>query len=101
MEVRAYLSYRRIKLPFTYWRSTHGHEVDFLIGERTAVEVKASSRVVPEDFKGLKALAEEGVFADFFLVSQDPVATRQANIRTIHWEEFVKRLWQGEIIAAG
>jgi len=58
MEIRAYLSYRRRKLPFPYWRSTHGHEVDFLIGEKTAVEVKATSRVVPGDFKGLKALAE-------------------------------------------
>ena len=65
------------------------------------MEVKASSRVGPADFKGLKALAEEGVFADFFLVSQDPVATRQANIQAIHWEEFVRRLWQGEIIATG
>jgi len=101
MEIRAYLSYSRIKLPLTYWRSTHGHEVDFLIGERTAVEVKATRRVVPGDFKGLKALAEERVFSDFFLVSQDAVVTRQANIRAIHWEDFLKRLWQGKIIATG
>ncbi|MFO7558991.1 MAG: ATP-binding protein [Desulfobacterales bacterium] len=99
MEIRAYLSYSRIKLPLTYWRSTHGHEVDFLIGERTAVEVKATKRVVPGDFKGLKALAEERVFSNFFLVSHDSVATRQANILAIHWEDFLKRLWQGKIIA--
>lgn len=100
MEIRAYLSYSRIKLPFTYWRSTHGYEVDFLVGEKTAVEVKATTRVVPGDFKGLKALAEERVFSKFFLVSQDPVATRQTNIHAIHWEDFLKRLWLGEIIAA-
>jgi len=29
MELRAYLSYRRKKLPLTYWRSKSGHEVDF------------------------------------------------------------------------
>jgi predicted AAA+ superfamily ATPase len=98
MEIRAYLSYRRIKVPFTYWRSTHGHEVDFLVGERTAVEVKASTRVVPGDFKGLKALAEERVFSELFLVTQDAIATRQANVQAIHWEDFLKRLWQGEII---
>lgn len=100
MEIRAYLSYRRIKRPFTYWRSTHGHEVDFLIGEETAVEVKATSRVVPEDFKGLKALAEERVFKSLFLVSQDAVATRHENTQAIHWEAFLKRLWRGEIIGA-
>ena len=99
MEIRAYLSYSRIKLPFTYWRSTHGHEVDFLVGERAAVEVKATTRAVPGDFKGLKALAEERVFSDLFLVSQDAVATRQANIQAIHWEDFLERLWQGKIIA--
>ena len=49
----------------------------------------------------LKALAEERVFTDFFLVSRDMVATRHANIQAIHWEEFLKRLWQGEIIATG
>jgi uncharacterized protein len=101
MEIRAYLNYSRTKLPLTYWRSTHGHEVDFLIGETAAVEVKATERVTPRDFKGLKALAEEGVYTDFFLVSQDRVATRQGNIQAIHWEDFLKRLWHGEIIAAG
>jgi uncharacterized protein len=100
MEIRAYLSYQRIKSPLTYWRSTHGHEVDFLIGEKTAMEVKAASRVTPGDFRGLKALSEEGVFKDLFLVSQDTVSTRQENILAIHWEEFLRRLWQGEIISS-
>jgi uncharacterized protein len=99
MEIRAYLSYRRIKRPLTYWRSTHGHEVDFLIGDKAAVEVKAASRVVPADFRGLKALSEEGVFENLFLVSQDSVSTRHGNILAIHWEEFLRRLWQGEIVS--
>jgi len=100
MEIRAYLNYSRTKVPLTYWRSTHGHEVDFLIGETTAVEVKATERVTPRDFKGLKALAEEGIYTDFFLISQDGVATRQGNIQAVHWEDFLTRLWHGEIITA-
>jgi predicted AAA+ superfamily ATPase len=100
MEIRAYLSYNRTKLPLSYWRSTHGHEVDFLVGEKIAVEVKATTRLVPGDFKGLKALAEEDVFTDLFLVSQDAVATRQEKIRAIHWQDFLKRLWREEIIPA-
>ena len=44
MELRAYLSYRRKKIPLTYWRSKNGHEVDFLLGTRTAIEVKASKK---------------------------------------------------------
>ena len=45
-----------------YWRSKNGHEVDFLIGTRTAIEVKASKKISGNDFKGLKYLSEEGVF---------------------------------------
>lgn len=100
MEIRAYLNYNRSKLPLSYWRSTHGHEVDFLVGEKSAVEVKATTRLVPADSRGLKALAEEQVFADLFLVSQDAVATRQGKIQAIHWQDFLNRLWRGEIIRA-
>lgn len=98
MEIRAYLGYRRIKLPLSYWRSTHGHEVDFLIGEKVAVEVKSSQHVTSTDFKGLKILAEEEIFSDFYLVSQDPVETKKNNIHAIHWKNFLERLWQGKII---
>jgi len=51
MELRAYLSYTRKKPPLRYWRSKNGHEVDFLIGETTAIEVKASRKVSRNDFK--------------------------------------------------
>lgn len=38
MELRAYLSYRRKKLPLTYWRAKSGHEVDFLIGGKEGIK---------------------------------------------------------------
>ena len=98
MEIRAYLGYKRLKSSLSYWRSTHGHEVDFLIGEKIAVEVKSSQRVTSTDFKGLKVLSEEEIFSDFYLVSQDPVETKKNNIYTIHWKNFLEKLWQGKII---
>jgi predicted AAA+ superfamily ATPase len=72
MEIRAYLSYRRKKRELAYWRSTHGYEVDFLIGIETAIEVKASQKVSGRDLRGLKALKEENIFKNYILVSQDP-----------------------------
>lgn len=57
----------------TKFRASHNCSMRFT---GSFVEIKATSRVVQGDFKGLKALAEEGVFRDFFLVSQDVVATR-------------------------
>ena len=98
MELRAYLSYRRKKIPLTYWRSKNGHEVDFLLGTKTAIEVKASKRISRNDFKGLKYLQEEGVFQNFVLVSQDPVSIREGNILTLHWQKFLSVLWKDKSI---
>jgi predicted AAA+ superfamily ATPase len=98
MEIRAYLSYRRKKVPMRYWRSTHGHEVDFLIGEHTAIEVKASKRVTSYDFKGLKFLEQEGVFREFIVVSQDPVNTRKGDYQALYWERFLDALWSDEFV---
>lgn len=97
MEVKAFLSYNRIKEPMSFWRSLNGQEVDILVGERAAIEVKSSGRVSPRDFKGLKALSEEGVFREFYLVSQDRVSIRQGEILAMHWGDFLKRLWEGKL----
>jgi len=98
MELRAYLSYRRKKLPLTYWRSKNGHEVDFLLGTRTAIEVKATKKISRNDFKGLKYLKEEGVFSNFILVSQDPVSTLTDSILTLPWQKFLSDLWKNKFV---
>jgi len=85
MELRAYLSYRRNKLPLTYWRSKNGHEVDFLLGTKN-------------DFKGLKYLKEEGVFQNLILVTQDPISTLTDNILAIPWQEFLSGLWKDKFV---
>ena len=96
MEIRAYLSYKRRKLQLSYWRSTHGYEVDFLVGRETAVEVKASKKISQRDFKGLKALEEEKIFKNYILVSQDPINTRDGNFQALYWKKFLDNLWSGK-----
>ncbi len=98
MELRAYLSYTRKKLPLSYWRSKNGHEVDFLIGERTAIEVKATKKISRNDFKGLSYLKEEGIFQNFILVSQDPVSSRVDQILALPWQKFLTDLWKDAFI---
>jgi predicted AAA+ superfamily ATPase len=98
MELRAYLSYRRKRLPLTYWRSKNGHEVDFLLGTKTAIEVKASKKISRNDFKGLKYLKEEGVFKNLILVSRDPVSSLTDNILTLPWQKFLSDLWRDKYI---
>ncbi len=98
MEIRAFLNYRRKGAELSYWRSTHGYEVDFLIGQEIAVEVKASKKITKRDFKGLKALKEEGVFKKYILVSQDPINTSDGNVMTVYWENFLDDLWSDRIV---
>jgi len=98
MEIRAYLSYKRIKHQLSYWRSVHGYEVDFLIGTNTAVEIKASQKTVKRDLKGLKALEEENIFKNYILVSQDPVNTKDKNIQALYWEKFIEDLWADKFV---
>lgn len=98
MELRAYLSYTRKKLPLCFWRTSDGHEVDFVIGDQVAIEIKSSKKMSAKHLKGLKYLREEGRIERYYLVSQDPIALKQDGIYILPWDNFIKRLWDGEII---
>ncbi len=97
MELRAYLSYTRKPDELRFWRSVNDQEVDFVVGDHTAIEVKSTPRVSPKDLTGLKTLAEEKKFQDFLLVSQDPLATTREGVRCLPWETFLEKLWGGEL----
>ncbi|MFC1463159.1 ATP-binding protein, partial [Verrucomicrobiota bacterium] len=58
-ELRSYLDYRG-KEGLCYWRSTSGFEVDFILMDTTAIEVKGKTNVNSRDLRGLRALREEG-----------------------------------------
>ncbi|CAN5375223.1 ATP-binding protein [soil metagenome] len=98
LELRAYLDYRRCQDVLGFWRSTHQHEVDFLIGDHTAIETKASNKISTRDLKGLQTLQEEGICQQYFLISQDAVETKYGNITCLHWKTFLERLWEDKII---
>ena len=97
LELRCYLDYRRNKDPLGFWRSKHQHEVDFTIGNHTAIETKSSKKVTNHDLKGLIALKEENIFRQYFLVSQDPIETKDDAIQCLHWKTFLTRLWADEL----
>jgi uncharacterized protein len=98
MELRSYLSYKRIKKELCYWRTGAGQEVDFVIGDDVAIEVKSASRIGEKQLKGLRYLMEEGVIGRFFLVSFDEIDRESEDgIRILHWRSFLAALWDGEI----
>ncbi len=95
-EIRAYLSYSNKRDSFMFWRSKSNYEVDFLIGEETAIEVKASKKISQRDHKGLKALLEEGPRKHAFIVSTDKINQSFGKIQHIYWETFLENLWAGK-----
>jgi predicted AAA+ superfamily ATPase len=93
LELRAYLALHRLAYPLSYWRSTSRMEVDFIIGDELAVEVKASHQVVERDLKGLLALREEGLVRKYMVVSMDPRPRQLLGIDIIPVDHFLTKLW--------
>ena len=96
-EVRAYLSYVRKQHKLTYWR-TKSYEVDLIIGNKVAIEIKFSTRVKDEFFHGLQALREEKLISQFYLVGRFESEGTQDNIPYLSYKNFLKMLWGNEII---
>ena len=98
LELRCYLDYRRKLDRLGFWRSKSQHEVDFTIGDHTAIETKSSQKVTTADLHGLKALQEENIFISYYLVSQDLIETKHNNIHCIHWKTFLIKLWSDQLL---
>ena len=94
-ELRGYSDYVSAA-PLSYWRSTSGFEVDFVIGDHTAVEAKAKENLSPADVRSLKALAEEKKLKRYLCVSLEPRMRKLEGVPILPWREFLERLWSGE-----
>jgi predicted AAA+ superfamily ATPase len=97
LEIRAKLDYSRNDAPFTYWRTLSGAEVDFLIGDRVAIEVKAKDRVTRRDQSGLRALDEEIRLNRKLIVCNEPRRRWDESIEIVPIEEFLVDLWEGRL----
>ncbi|MBF0300739.1 MAG: ATP-binding protein [Oligoflexia bacterium] len=96
MEIKAANSYLRKHQSLCFWRSVNGQEVDFLIANKIAIEVKSKTNASLRDAHGLLALKEEKVFKKYVLVSQDKLIRKEENIEFIYYKDFLKSLWEGE-----
>lgn len=99
LELRAALAYSRSRQQLTFWRTEGGVEVDFLIGNEVAIEVKAAERVQQRDCNGLRALAEDIELSRKIIVCHEKHEWRTDDgIDVMPLEVFLRRLWQGEIL---
>lgn len=94
LELRAYLDYRRSTLPLSFWRSQSHFEVDFLVGDAVAIEVKAKTSVSERELKGLRALREDVKLKHAVVVSLERSRRKtEDGILILPVQEFFDGLW--------
>lgn len=98
LELRAYLSYKRRQEKLTFWKSQSGFEVDVIVGNKLAIEIKSSELIQPKHLKGIKALREEGLIENYAVVSRDPNPRLVDGMNVYPWEVFLRKLWSDELL---
>jgi len=93
-ELRSFCSYRG-RGSLHYWRSRSGFEVDFILDERVAIEVKAKRNVSARDLRGLRALREEKLLEHYLVVSLEENERRVDGLHILPWRRFLDDLWDG------
>lgn len=99
-ELKTYTDYRhKGLLDLHFWRSKSGYEVDFILGESTAIEVKSAKNVTPKMFKGMMALNEEQLFKNKIIVTPDTVVRNtEEKIQILPYQVFLEKLWGDELL---
>jgi len=99
MELLAHRVYRELYYNVNFWRTKSGFEVDFILGDgEVAIEVKGKSRIDNADLRAIKTFIQEYRPARAVVVCNEASARIHENIRILPWRDFLKMLWNGEMI---
>lgn len=103
-ELRAWLHYHDRDDPLAYWKTYDGQEVDFVIETDkglVAIEAKSADRWDPRWNRGLCALRERhpGGLRAAYGVFAGERAMQFDDVLVLPWRQFLRRLWQGELLA--
>jgi predicted AAA+ superfamily ATPase len=99
MELLAHRSYCDLNYDVNFWRTKSGLEVDFILGRgEVAIEVKGTRRIDKKDLRPLKAFVQEYHPAKAFVICNEVAARLHENILILPWRNFLKMLWNGEIV---
>jgi len=98
LELRAYLSYRRLRSPLSYWQSQQHQEVDFIVGDDIAIEVKSADKIHDKHLKGIRLLKQENICKKYMVISHDLIHRKEEGIDIIHWKYFLEKLWNDDLL---
>lgn len=98
-ELMAYTGYLK-KSPLKYWRTQDMKEVDFILNDEFAIEVKAKAVLKPSDFAGLRSLREEKKIRKYFLIytgKESRYLESEKEIEILPYTVFLDRMWEGAL----
>ena len=96
-ELRAYTEYKQLP-SLKHWNVAKRYEVDFILANSVAIEVKSSKNINKRHLKSLIKLKEEEAHSKFYLVCNEPLERLLEGINIVPIEKFLKLLWEDKII---
>ena len=99
-ELSSYLDYTRSDEGLTFWRpQKQNTEVDFFVGDRIAIEVKATARVDRADTKGIELLSKQVKLKKKIIVcSESEYRLLDDGVEVMPYVYFCEQLWSGKIV---
>lgn len=100
-ELRAYLSYRRLRYPTYFWSSHDGVEVDIFLEDQRgylAIEIKSASRWEARFSRGLMRIRDELKGVRTIGVFRGPRLITSHDSEILPVEMFLQRLWGDALI---
>jgi predicted AAA+ superfamily ATPase len=95
-ELLAYRDYSTRQVKVNFWRSVDRHEVDYVLNDRVAIEVKHTNQVTERDLKGLKAISDNHKWKHKIVISQDTEPRYIEDIEVLPVRVFLKMLWDNQ-----
>jgi uncharacterized protein len=99
-ELRSYLDYSNDPRELSFWRTRDNREVDFILGDDTAIEVKATKNPSERHVKNLLEIEKEGQFKHLLLVCSVKTPRKLGQVEIVPLKLFLQRLWEGAYSAS-
>jgi len=95
-ELKSYCDYHSVK-DLHYWRTNQKDEVDFILDNRIAIEVKASEIFKKDYIRSLERLREEKLLQKYFIVYLGPDLHLEDHpwLQVLNYQSFLKLLYRG------
>ena len=98
LELKAYIDYFSPDSKIEFWRIDAENEVDFIINNEIAIEVKSTELVQEKHLKGINKFSEDGKIKRKIVVSLDKHRRKIGNTEIIPYRDFLNELWGGGVI---